>query len=111
MWVLLLGTMCRAIVGSHEKGCHQIFNVTLCDLPLRSSGPVCDLGGWQKCWRKERMVKANAGIHRNRNLQLPHRSVGIGTREDLKETVPGDPDLRAAVSGRLQRCPWSLHRF
>lgn len=110
MWVLLLRTICRVIVGSHEKGCHQLFNVTLCDLPLRSYGPVCDLGGWEKCWQKETMVKVNARIHRNGNAWLPLRSVGTGAKGDLKETVPGDPDWRAAVGGRLQRCPWSLHQ-
>ena len=79
MWILLLGTICRAIVGSHEKGGHRIFNVTLCERSLRSDGPVCDLGDWETCWQKERMVKVNAGIYGNGNLWLPPRSGGIGT--------------------------------
>ena len=109
MWVLLLGTICGATVGSHEKRCYRVFSVTLCDPSLRSDGSVRDLGDREKCWRKVRMVKVKAGIHRDGNLWLPLRSVWIGTPGGLKETVPGDPDSRAAVSGRLQHCPWPLH--
>lgn len=50
MWFLILGTICRAIVGSHENGCHQIFNVTLSDLPQRSYGAEYDPDDWEKCW-------------------------------------------------------------
>lgn len=49
MWLLIPETIYRAIVGNHENGCHQIFYVTLCDLPLRSYGPEYDLDGWEKC--------------------------------------------------------------
>ena len=50
MWVLILGTICRAIVGNYKNGCQQIFNVNLSDLPLRSYGPEYDPDDWEKCW-------------------------------------------------------------
>ncbi|KAK2502266.1 hypothetical protein MC885_007803 [Smutsia gigantea] len=42
------------MVGSHENGCHQIFIVTLSDLPQRSYDPECDSDGWEECWQKKK---------------------------------------------------------
>lgn len=49
VWVLILGTICRAIVGNYKNGCHQIFKVNLSDLPLTSYGPEYDPDDWEKC--------------------------------------------------------------